>query len=43
MIDLDSELLGNKVECTLREDSLRRILGIQDESLYGYPLIPNAI
>lgn len=43
LIDLNSELLESKIKCSLREDTLRRTLGIQDETLYGYPLISNAI
>jgi adhesin transport system outer membrane protein len=43
LIDLRSDLLANQIECSIREDRLRRFVGVNDESLYGYPLSPDAL
>jgi adhesin transport system outer membrane protein len=38
LVDLASELNMNKVECAIREQSLRRSIGVDASSIYGYPL-----
>lgn len=38
LIELDSELTVNKLDCATRAHSLRKVVKIEGTSLYGYPL-----
>lgn len=43
LIELESELARNRIECAIRDRSLRKAMGIDNTSLYQYPLAPDAI
>ena len=38
LIELRSDLVANQLECAIREDSLRGRLGIEEVTLYDFPL-----
>lgn len=38
LIELESELATNRVACAIRDRVLRKAVGIEETSLYGYPL-----
>jgi adhesin transport system outer membrane protein len=38
LIEVDSEMANNRVTCAILERSLRPAVGINDASIYGYPL-----
>lgn len=38
LIELDSELIVNKLDCATRDHSLRKVIKVDGTSLYGYPL-----
>ncbi len=42
VIELASELNMNRVECSIREQSLRGVIGVEKSSIYGYPLTTSA-
>lgn len=42
LIELASELSANRLECAIREQSLRSAVGVEKTSLYGYPLNTSA-
>jgi adhesin transport system outer membrane protein len=43
LIELESELTANQIECATRDRSLRKAMKIDGNSLYGYPLAPGDI
>ena len=43
LIELESELTANQIECATRDRSLRKAMKIDGNSLYGYPLAPSDI
>jgi adhesin transport system outer membrane protein len=38
LIELESELNTNRIDCAIRQKTLRKAIGIDDSSIYGYPL-----
>jgi adhesin transport system outer membrane protein len=38
LVELASELNNNRVECAIRQQTLRKPVGVSDSSIYGYPL-----
>ena len=43
LIELEADLTGNRIECAIRDRSLRKVMKVDSSSLYGYPLTPDAI
>ena len=43
LVELEAETTGNRVECAIRNHSLRKAMGVEGTSVYGYPLAPDAI
>ncbi len=43
LIELEAELTTNRIECAIRNNSLRQTMKVDSASLYGYPLTPDAI
>lgn len=38
LIELESKLNTNRIDCAIRQKTLRKAIGIDDSSIYGYPL-----